>query len=106
MIRCLALSLVLLRALAVLGAPARADCTLTQGGSRPPGTLVHDTADNVVLYCADTVCVSGKLGNYPHRSEEWTRTCAEPPRVGRQGARGFEQISMTLRIISRRGRDA
>lgn len=56
MIRWAPLAIVLILAAVLHSAPARADCTLTQNGqTRPPGTLIYESANNLVLYCADTV---------------------------------------------------
>jgi photosystem II stability/assembly factor-like uncharacterized protein len=54
--RHIALAIILVLTLALHNAPARADCTLTSNGqTRPPGTLIYENANNVVLYCAGTV---------------------------------------------------
>lgn len=56
MIRCLAFAFFLMVALGLLAAPARADCTLTSNGqTRPPGTIVLETVNNIALYCDGTV---------------------------------------------------
>lgn len=56
MIRRVALAFILILAMTLHSAPARADCTLTSNGqTRPPGALIYEGANNLVLYCADTV---------------------------------------------------
>lgn len=75
MIRSIVLSAVLLIAAVLHSAPVRADCTLTQNGqTRPPGTIVLETVNNIALYCDGTVWKP--LGNAaPDCANDSTATC-------------------------------